>query len=361
MTNILEELEESVAQFGTAPILSEMPRRPLIQKGIGGPTAAHVIEEIHTPLNLAATTYTTGSTAFQTPVGITHEELPGRMEATRRVLERVGLRPGNRLLVSYAPLVNVFWGEGLAQEGIEWFFPLRSDRDALIAALCREKPAAVVGESSFLRAVLAQCRKLGLAAEVPEGLILLVAGSPLDPELPETAAQFPGMQVHDLYGCQEFGWLALDGVPLRDDVRLIPCCREGFAQVSCGGLAVGDMLPVSEKGHILNPEGELLTYGRQRVPEEWETVIFSTCMNDAETVRRAARSILRLKSRMVRVSDCLETGAADTCIGLCSWRDRSHIVTLNGPEATEYLDTMIESQLQYQREKKTDPAWLKER
>ena len=33
------------------PTLAEMPRRTLSDKGIAGPTAAHVIEEIHTPLN----------------------------------------------------------------------------------------------------------------------------------------------------------------------------------------------------------------------------------------------------------------------------------------------------------------------
>lgn len=33
------------------PSLQEMPRRTLEDKGIAGPTAAHVIEEIHTPLN----------------------------------------------------------------------------------------------------------------------------------------------------------------------------------------------------------------------------------------------------------------------------------------------------------------------
>jgi hypothetical protein len=44
-------------------------------KGIAGPTAAHVIEEIHTPLNLALVTFTTGSSAFQNIVGVTQNEL----------------------------------------------------------------------------------------------------------------------------------------------------------------------------------------------------------------------------------------------------------------------------------------------
>ncbi len=57
------------------PTLAEMPRRTLSDKGIAGPTAAHVIEEIHTPLNLALVTFTTGSSAFQNIVGVTQNEL----------------------------------------------------------------------------------------------------------------------------------------------------------------------------------------------------------------------------------------------------------------------------------------------
>lgn len=60
------ELRRALLEFGTGPLLAEMPRRTLADKGIAGPTAAHVIEELHTPLNLAYTTFTTGTTAFQT-------------------------------------------------------------------------------------------------------------------------------------------------------------------------------------------------------------------------------------------------------------------------------------------------------
>ncbi|HCL5072350.1 TPA: acyl carrier protein, partial [Salmonella enterica] len=63
------------------PSLEEMPRRTLVEKGIAGPTAAHVIEEIHTPLNLALVTFTTGSSAFQNIVGVTYSELPLRVAA----------------------------------------------------------------------------------------------------------------------------------------------------------------------------------------------------------------------------------------------------------------------------------------
>ena len=68
------------------PSLEEMPCRTLDDKGIAGPTAAHVIEEIHTPLNLALVTFTTGSSAFQNIVGVTHNELALRTAAGKRAL-----------------------------------------------------------------------------------------------------------------------------------------------------------------------------------------------------------------------------------------------------------------------------------
>ena len=68
------------------PSFEEMPRRTLNDKGIAGPTAAHVIEEIHTPLNLALVTFTTGSSAFQNIVGVTHDELALRTAAGKRAL-----------------------------------------------------------------------------------------------------------------------------------------------------------------------------------------------------------------------------------------------------------------------------------
>ena len=48
------------------PTLAEMPRRTLSDKGIAGPTAAHVIEEIHTPLNLALVTLPPAVAHFRT-------------------------------------------------------------------------------------------------------------------------------------------------------------------------------------------------------------------------------------------------------------------------------------------------------
>ena len=51
MNSLLQEISMLVEDFGSAPRLEEMPQRTLADKGIAGPTAAHVIEEVHTPLN----------------------------------------------------------------------------------------------------------------------------------------------------------------------------------------------------------------------------------------------------------------------------------------------------------------------
>lgn len=136
------------------PTLAEMPRRTLSDKGIAGPTAAHVIEEIHTPLNLALVTFTTGSSAFQNIVGVTQNELLLRSAAGKRVLAECGVTAGQHMVVTYAPLVNVFTRQALDESGLHWSFLSRSCRDALLIALCRQQPDVVVGESSFLRATL---------------------------------------------------------------------------------------------------------------------------------------------------------------------------------------------------------------
>ena len=142
------ELRRALLEFGTGPLLAEMPRRTLADKGIAGPTAAHVIEELHTPLNLAYTTFTTGTTAFQTPVGVTWQELPDRAAAGVRALERCGVPRGAELLVTYPPLVNVFSRQALEEYGSKARFILRPSRDALLAELVHtlaDRGAGVVG------------------------------------------------------------------------------------------------------------------------------------------------------------------------------------------------------------------------
>lgn len=257
------ELRRALLEFGTGPLLAEMPRRTLADKGIAGPTAAHVIEELHTPLNLAYTTFTTGTTAFQTPVGVTWQELPDRAAAGVRALERCGVPRGAELLVTYPPLVNVFSRQALKEYGSEPRFILRPSRDALLAELC-SGARFVVGESSFLRAALQDAHRLGLTCELQEHLVLIAAGTPLDPELAEEAARLPGAQVHDLYGCQEFGWLVLDGAPPADRYHSVPGSGGcGQAPSSGGWPPYGGLLPArstpAEPGgcHLYQYQGSL--------------------------------------------------------------------------------------------------------
>ena len=253
--DMLKELEAWVEECGTAPLYEEMPRKTLADKGAAGPTAAHALEEIHTPLNIAYTTYTTGTSAFQNPVGIVYEELEERTRAGIRALKGAGISEGGSLLIAYPPLVNVFGVQALKEYKIKWSFLRRSSREGLLAALCRRKPEGVIGESTFLKAALEDSVKMGISGEIPENLKVIAAGTPLDLELLETAKKFPGMEIHDLYGCQEFGWLSLDGCPLRGDLHLLPCGRPHYLQVSVGGLLTGDCFPQKGGGHLLNPSG----------------------------------------------------------------------------------------------------------
>jgi len=366
MSDQLTALEEALKAFGSAPMLEEMPRRGLADKGIDGPTSAHVIEEVHTPFNLAYLTFTTGSSAFQNIVGVTHGEIQGRHDVARTLFERLGTGAGSRMLVTYPPLVNVFSADALRAAGIEWSFLLRSSRDAFLVNACQEQPDIIIGESSFLRASLEQAVRLGLKAEFPKNCILLTAGTPLDQELLPIAQDF-GYSVHDLYGCQEFGWLTLDGRPLREDISLVASPRgEAYRELVVGGLPMGDSFIVSASGHVCDPEGEIITYRRERTYPEYEVVITHTAAQAAGTVEKAARTILRIKGRVVKVSPDLQTGAAETRILLVPglpgadglWQEG---IPLQGPAATRLLDDLIQAQADLQKSAKTDPAWIKRR
>lgn len=365
MAGLLREISQLVADFGSAPKMEEMPKRTLVDKGINGPTSAHTIEEIHTPLNFAYTTFTTGTSAFQNIVGITFAELPERIKASKKVLERAGLKAGDKVLITYPPLVNVFSGRALKEYGLEWSFLVRSSRDAFLAALYEEKPVAVVGESSFLRAALEDAKHMGVTEELPHNLILLTAGTPLDLELLPIAHEVLQAQVHDLYGCQEFGWIAMDGLPVRDDVELIPLHNNSgqiFHELVVGGLPMGDSFPLSASGHICNSEGKIITYRRERTYPEFEVIIKATTLASAVTMSRVARSILRIKGRIVKVSPNILTNAQETVLELvpdASQGLKSEEIIICGAGKTKYFDDLVQAQLDYQQNSKADPVWTK--
>jgi len=370
MSDIIKDLENMVDEFSTAPTLETVDRRTLADKGIAGATAAHVIEEIHAPYNLAFLSFTTGSTAFQNIVGVTHAELPERAKASLKAFELAKVVTGSHVLISYAPLVNVFPADALIQFGVTWNFPKCSSRDAFILSLCKDKPAVVLGESSFLRASLTDACSMGLEELIPRDVIVLTAGTTLDLELLPAAEKF-GWRVHDLYGCQEFGWLTLDGIPLRDDISLIPSPhQEHYSELVVGGLPMGDSFPISPSGHVCRvadePAGEIITYRRQRTHPEYEVYVAATTLGSEETVGRVARTILRIKGRVVKVRPDLKLGAPATVLELVpAITERGQCpevaAVFSGPEKTRMFDLMVQAQLDLQQTAKTDPTWHKTR
>lgn len=363
MKDLLLELSDLVEEFGSSPKLEEMPRRSLLDKGINGPTAAHVLEEIHTPLNLAYVTFTTGSSAFQNIVGVTHAELPARIAASKQALIKAGITKGDKILVTYPPLVNVFSKQALEDYGVEWFFLKRSSREAALAALYEYKPQVILGESSFLRVMLEDARTLNVIAELPRDMIFLTAGTPLDLELLPIAKDTINAKVYDLYGCQEFGWLAINGELLRDDIELValPSVNSSeLYELVVGGLPMGDSFPVSKTGHICNTAGKLITYRRERTYPEYEVLIKETTLASKTTAERLARTILRIKGRVVKVSPELKTNAKKTVLALIPCINLGKIIEpLLIKDKTKMFDDLLTAQLNYQQSSKADPVWIK--
>ena len=345
----IEELRYFLDNFETAPRFQEMPRLTLNDKGSAGPTGAHFIEEVHTPLNLAYISVTTGSTAFQNIVGVTRSELALRIEAGKKALEQAGISAGDRLLITYPPLVNVFCKDAL--EGLSWFFPERSCRNALLWAMCKERPRVVLGESSFLRVSLEDAIRLGLLDELRKDTVFLAAGTPLDPELPAMIAKHGLGEVHDLYGCQEYGWLTMDGRELREDICIVPSNeKEDYFHVVAGGLPTGDCFPVADNG-------EIITSSRIRTRFEPEATITHTTAIGEDTIYRLIKTILRIKGKILRVSPGLITGAAETRIEYPLPTGGAFVI--RGPEKTMLFDALLDAQIKYQSLDKKDPVWMK--
>lgn len=353
----LKELERMERLCRTAPSFPEMEQRSLAQKWMDGPTAAHVREEVHVPKNYAYMTFTTGTSAFQTPVGVVYEELEGRRQAAAEVFRRLPLSKGDKILVTYAPLVSVFSRGALEEAKLRPVFLERSSREALLLAWCREDVTVTVGESSFLRAALEDAFRLGIGGLLPKRMILLAAGTPLEPQLSEILEGQKGWELHDLYGCQEFGWLAFDGILLRPDIRLIEHPKEpDVVYPAVGALVVGDSF---RKGsHCLNSEGRLVTHAPAEGGVSWETRILSCRVENVLTARRAAKSILRIKSRIVRVSENFVPGGK-TRVKLIPDARQEQGIILEGPEATMLLDSLVEAQKNYQKNPKRDGTWVK--
>ena len=365
MKEVLKQLKEEVEKAGLVPTMATMPRRTLQDKSIGGPTAAHVIEEIHTPLNFAYVTFTTGSSAFQNIVGITFPELEDRKQAALKVLALAKVPKGAKVLVTYPPLVNVFSAAAFKEYALDCHFLVRSNKEAFITALAEVRPQVIVGESTFIKKTLHEAKDLGVAEDLPKDVILLTAGTPLDLDLLPIAQEVLQGQVHDLFGCQEFGWICIDGVPVRDDVTLVQApstARKDYFEVVVGGLPTGDTFPVLESGHICNPEGKILTYRRERSYPEYEVVVKATTLDSKETIGRVARTILRIKGRIVKISPDVVLGADHTVLELMpDYLSGAPMVGQVIEGKTKLFDDLVAAQVDYQERRKEDSTWVKRR
>lgn len=352
------ELRSFISDLGSAPTLGEMERRGLKDKGINGPTGAHVIEEIHTPYNFAYITATTGTTAFQNLVGVTHREIPGRIQAANRLFQLTSIQKGCRMLITYPPLVSVFSKDALDSFEVKTEFLLRSERSAFVLAVCEYKPDVIVGESSFLKAALTDARQMGMLDLFPKGVTFLAAGTPLDLDFPALAEAMVQGKVHDLYGCQEFGFLTVDGIPLREDITLVNWEGDYF-DLLAGGLPTGDCFTVSDKGHMCNPLGRIITYSRRRKEDDCQVVIKQTSANGLETLHRLVKTILRIKARIIQIDPNVVLGADVTKLAVFNQTGEEQLI--EGPVKTELFDSLLCAQMDYQSNSKRDPVWLKGR
>lgn len=352
----LEDLEFFLNIVEDVPTFEKMPRNTLKDKGINGPTSAHKIEEVHTPFNYELLTFSTGTSAFQNIVGVVSEEIPNKIKATKKALELSNVKKGDKILVTYPPLVNVFSKEGLEEYGLDWFFLMKSSRDALIFHICKDRPDVIIGESSFLRATIEDAKKTGFFELFPKKMILITAGTTLDLELLEIIKDLPNYEVHDLYGAQEFGWITLDGIPVREDITLIPTEKDSFFDLIVGGISSGDRFFVGGDGHILNSSGKIVTYTKERVKLEHETIILETTLGSEDSAFKVAKTILRSKGKIVRVHEDVKIGQSENKLGL-KYYNSEELFILEG--RLDYFETICEALLNYQSQNKKDLTWTK--
>lgn len=352
---------DNLELFDNAPTIDSMPRQCLLDRGLYGPSVAHKIEELHTPSNIAFATFSTGTNSLQNIIGVVNQEIGARVRASMAAFDIIGLQDGDELLVTYPPLVNLFPVEAIRAKGIRLCFLHRSSRASLLEYLRSNQPSAIIGESSFIYTAMRDAVSLGMSELFNEAIQIVTAGTPLNLEMYEEA-QAKKIKVHDLYGCQEFGWIACDGISLRGDVSLIPVGEKDWYEVVVGGLPTGDRIPISESGHLCNRDGRLITYRIVRSPEELDVVIKASKVKSEVTVKRIAKSILRLKAKMVYVSPSLILGADNTVLELKSsvYNKRPSIdYCIDSALKTELFDSIASAQCLYQNDHKYNEVWTK--
>ncbi|RZN49935.1 acyl carrier protein [archaeon] len=365
VSSYFEDLRESVELFSTVPSFEEMETRTLADKGINGPTAAHIIEEVHTPFNYAYITFTTGTTAWQNIVGITPNEKEYRKEVGKSALKMAGVKEGDKALFCYPPLLNAITRNALEDIGVEWTFLSKSSRDSFLMDLYYKRPTVIFGESTFLKCALQDALKLDVADELPHVDIVNCIGTPLDLEAVEIIREVLGARVNDIYGNQEFGWITMNGIPVREDISFVPSAvGPEYRETVVGGLPTGDSFPVVESGHVLNKKGKIITYMRKRTLPDYEIFVRETTVNAQQTIERACRSILRIKSKVAKVLPDVKVEADRTLLELrpaLPTDETGEPILIEGPVKTRMFDLLVQAQLDYQTLSVKDPCWIKRR
>ncbi|MBN1785458.1 MAG: acyl carrier protein [Candidatus Methanofastidiosa archaeon] len=361
-----QELKDSVEFYSTVPSFEEMGKRTLADKGINGPTAAHVIEEVHTPLNYAYITFTTGTTAWQNLVGITPNEKDYRRDVGKNALKMAGVKEGDKAMFCYPPLLNAITRNAPEEIGVSWTFLTKSSRDSFLMDLYYKEPNVIFGESSFIKCALQDAIKLDLVKDLPQVDIVNCIGTPLDLDAVEIIREVLGARVNDIYGTQEFGWITMNGKPVREDISLVRSkaglkCKETVV----GGLPTGDSFPVVDSGHVLDKDGKIITYMRKRTIPDYEIYVRETTVNAKQTIERASRSILRIKSKIVKVPDDVVLESDRTVLELLPSiipKDyNEEPILIEGPTKTVLFDLLVQAQLDYQNLSVKDPCWIKSR
>lgn len=362
-----EDLKESIELFSSVPAFNEMKHRTLADKGINGPTAAHIIEEVHTPLNYAYITFTTGTTAWQNLVGITPNEKEYRKNVGINTLKMAGAKKGDKTLFCYPPLLNAITKDALEELGISWEFLTKSSRDSFLVDVYYKEPNIIFGESTFLKSALQDAIKLGVDKDLPNVDIVNCIGTPLDLDAVGIIRDVLGARVNDIYGTQEFGWITANGKPAREDISFVSSnAGKDYNETVVGGLPTGDSFPIVSSGHVLDKEGKVITYMRRRTQPDYEIYVKETTVNAKETIERACRSILRIKSKVAKVPDDVILDADKTVLELKpaliqEGYNNEEPILIEGPKKTKLFDLLVEAQLDYQTLNIKDPCWTKGR
>ncbi len=119
---------------------------------------------------------------------------------------------------------------------------------------------------------------------------------------------------------------------------------------------------VQSRDMSVRAAGKIITYRRERTYPEYEVIVKATTLS-AVTLNRVARSILRIKrpgsSRSVLKYRSMPNKQYWNC-GAILYQELKYLLLQSPwPVQTEFFDTMVQAQLDYQQNSKADPVWTK--